>query len=61
MPQVQVPVAEQPSPLKPHAMQATPPVPHSIAVVDETQVAPAQQPLGQLVALQPEQLPPLHV
>ena len=34
--------------------------PHAFAVVGETHIAPEQQPFGQVVGLQPEQVPPLH-
>jgi hypothetical protein len=61
LPHRQLPVDEQLSPLSPQAMQAAPPLPHSPAFGGVTQVAPEQQPLAQLLALQPEQLPPVQV
>jgi len=47
-----VPLAEQPSAVEPQLTHAAPAAPH--AVVDSVvHVVPAQQPLGQVVALQP--------
>lgn len=43
------------------AMHTLPPVPHAATVGGDEHVAPEQQPLAQLVALQLVQAPPAHV
>jgi hypothetical protein len=58
-PQLHAPAAEQLSALAAtHAEQATPATPQ-LANAEVSQVAPEQQPLGQLAAVQPVQAPPL--
>lgn len=59
-PQVQVPLAEQPSAFVPQLVHVAPAVPHAIAV-GVVHVLPEQHPLGQLEALQPLQAPLVHV
>jgi hypothetical protein len=57
-PQLHAPAAEQLSALAAtHAEQATPATPQ-VANAEVSQVAPEQQPLGQLAAVQPVQAPP---
>jgi hypothetical protein len=57
-PQVQVPDAEQPSALIPHAMHEPPFAPHALAL-GIVQVEPEQQPFLH-VTLHPAQAPALH-
>jgi hypothetical protein len=60
-PQTQAPVAEQPSArVASHPTQTAPPLPQ-VASEGGLQVAPEQHPVGQLVALQPLQRPPVQV
>jgi hypothetical protein len=60
-PQTQAPVAAQPSArVASQPMQTAPPLPQ-VASEGGLQVAPEQQPVGQLVALQPLQCPPVQV
>lgn len=61
VPQAQVPPAAQPSArVASQPTQTAPPLPH-VASDGALQVAPEQQPAGQLVALQPLQRPPPQV
>ena len=61
VPQTQAPVAEQPSAwVASQPTQTVPPLPHA-ASERGLQVAPEQQPFGQLVELQPLQCPPVQV
>jgi hypothetical protein len=59
-PQVQAPVAEQPSAVMPQLLHVAPPVPQA-AAEGMVQVVPEQQPPGQLAALQPLHAPMLQV
>jgi hypothetical protein len=60
-PQLQVPLAEQPSArVASQPTQTAPPLPQ-VASAGGLQVAPEQQPLGQLVALHPLQCPAVQV
>ncbi len=59
-PQVQPPLAEQPSALDPQLVHVAPAVPQAVAD-GVVHVLPAQQPLGQLVALHPLHAPLLQV
>jgi hypothetical protein len=56
-PQVQAPLAEQPSAAEPQFVHAAPAVPQVVAVVGVLHVFPEQHPLGQLVELQPLHAP----
>jgi hypothetical protein len=60
VPQRQPPLVQRSARSGSHAWQAAPWVPHEVADAG-LQVAPEQQPLGQVVALQPEHTPPAQV
>jgi hypothetical protein len=59
VPQRQAPLAQPSAIVGSHATQAAPPLPHAPAA-GERQLAPEQQPLAQVIALQSVQTPALH-
>ncbi len=60
-PQVQLPLAEQPSAVEPQLVHEAPAVPQAVEDVGSLQVLPEQHPVGQLVELQPLHAPLLQV
>jgi len=60
-PHVQAPLAEQPSAAEPQFVHVAPAVPQAAAVGGVVHVLPEQQPIGQLVELQPLHAPLLQV